>query len=381
MKSFSIGNIQIDDPVFLAPMSGISDRPFRRLVRTFGAGLVFSEMIASRALIDNHQDTLKMSTNCEDEAPLAMQLAGCDPAIMAEAAKMNVDRGAAIIDINFGCPVKKIVNKFAGSALMQDEDLATQIMDAVVRAVPVPVTMKTRLGWNAQNLNAPSLAQKAQDVGIQMITIHGRTREQMYKGEADWQAVRAIRDVLSIPLIVNGDIVSMEDVDNALEKSGADGVMIGRGCCGKPWFLAQVMAHLRGEAIPATPSLDQQLKTILTHYNSILEYYGEHKGVSLARKHLAWYITDLPKSAQFRNHINTLRNPNDIIDAITNFYTDIIDQENQITSQTNATNTNTPSIKTSRKSTLQKNAAQTATTNGHTASTHKTRLKDAQTAA
>lgn len=301
--------------------------PFRKLVKSFGAGLVFSEMIASRSMLEHHKETMKMSTNCASEHPMAVQLAGCDPYIMAEAAKMNVDRGAAIIDINFGCPVKKVVNKYAGSALMQDEDLATQIMDAVVRAVNVPVTMKTRLGWSAENLNAPSLAKKAQDVGIKMITIHGRTREQMYKGSADWDAVQAVRDAITLPLIVNGDILTLEDAKTAIDKSGADGVMIGRGCCGRPWFLSQVMAYLRGQDVPHTPNLAEQLSIIIRHYDAILEHYGEFKGVSLARKHLAWYITDINGAAECRNQINTMKDPKDVVAKLKEFYAPYIEEE------------------------------------------------------
>jgi tRNA-dihydrouridine synthase B len=301
---FHIGNILIEDPVFLAPMSGISDLPFRRIVKQYGAGLVFSEMIASRAVLQEKTASLRSSADYTEEFPMAVQLAGCEPDIMAEAAKINVDRGAAIIDINFGCPVKKVVKKFAGSALMKDEDLATEIMAQTVKAVNVPVTVKMRLGWDDDNLNAPILAKKAEDVGIKMITVHGRTRTQMYKGQANWEAVRAVKDAVKIPVVINGDILTPEDARQALAISGADGVMIGRGTCGKPWVLKQVMDYLRTGTYTQTPSVAERLSLIQNHYDAMLDYYGEHQGVIIARKHLAWYCTDMPSAAAFRAQIN-----------------------------------------------------------------------------
>lgn len=318
--SFSLGDIDITDPVFLAPMSGISDLPFRRLIKSYGAGLVFSEMIASRAMIEHAQETLKTSENYHEEFPMAVQLVGHDPDIMAQAAQMNVARGAAIIDINFGCPVKKVVKKYAGSALMQDEELAQDIMSAVVEAAPVPVTMKTRLGWDEDHLNAPSLARRAQDVGVQMVTIHGRTRDQMYNGQADWRAIRAVKDAVDIPVIANGDILCPQDAICAIEQSGADGVMIGRGAQGAPWLLKQVMDYMRDGVVSAPPPASEQIALIHSHYDTILEYYGERKGIQIARKHLAAYSNGYENAATFRANINQAKAPDQVKEMISDFF-------------------------------------------------------------
>lgn len=315
-----IGNIQLTDNVLLAPMSGVTDLPFRRLVKSFGAPLLISEMIASRAMILQTRESLKKCQKDEKIYPMSVQLAGCEPDVMAQAAKLNEDLGANIIDINFGCPVKKVVNGFAGSALMKDEDLAVKIMNAVVKAVKIPVTMKMRLGWNYENLNAPSLAKKAEDVGIQMLVVHGRTRCQMYNGSANWEKISETKNAVKIPVIANGDIKNSDDAKQALKLSGCDGVMIGRAVYGKPWLISQIASELKGEEKVATPTILEQKKIILNHIKEMIEHYGEDVAIPLARKHIGWYSAGLEASANYRAKINTTHGAENVFALIEEFY-------------------------------------------------------------
>lgn len=308
LKPIQIGRHIFPSNAFLAPLSGITDKSFRTIAARYGAGMVVSEMIASEGLINGHADMARRLGRPE-RLPNIIQLSGCEGRWMAEGAKIAEQSGADIIDINMGCPSKRVTNGYAGSALMRVPDKAQELIESVLGATNLPVTLKMRLGWNDDSLNAPDIARDAVKAGVQMITIHGRTRQQFYKGAARWHPVRNVVDAVSVPVVVNGDIVDIASANRALELSGAAAVMIGRGAQGQPWLLGQVSAALHGRPIPQLPSVNERRELMLEHYQLMMDEYGPALGVRCARKHLGWYMdilaTEFQVSADIRSRLLT----------------------------------------------------------------------------
>ena len=325
LKSIQIGEHTLENNVFLAPMAGVTDRPFRQMCKAMGAGLVVSEMLSSNPDVWNSRKSLKRMDHTGEVGVRSVQIAGSEPELMAQAAQFNVENGAQIIDINMGCPAKKVNKKLAGSALLQDPILVEQIVKAVVEAVSVPVTLKIRTGWNRDNRNGVEIAQIAQDNGIQSLAVHGRTRECMYKGNAEYETIRAIKARVSIPVIANGDITSAEKAAEVLQLTGADGVMIGRGAQGNPWIFRQIIEHLTTGESPAKPSLEEQHSVLREHVKNVQAFYSGISGVRIARKHVGWYLAEQDIDRSFRQHFNGIDTDIEQLDAIDTFFQQLRD--------------------------------------------------------
>ncbi len=328
-----IGPYTLPNTLFVAPMAGVTDRPFRQLCRQFGAGYAVSEMVTSRPDLQKSLKTSRRANHDGEPGPIAVQIAGTDAQMMADAARYNIDRGAQIIDINMGCPAKKVCNKCAGSALMQDEVLALEIVGAVVAAAQphgVPVTLKMRTGWCQTEKNALTIARAAESAGVQMVTVHGRTREQGYKGEAEYDTIAAVKAALRIPVVANGDITSPEKAREVLQKTGADALMIGRAAQGRPWIFREV-AHYLATGEHLTPPLVAEVRrALLEHLQDHYSLYGEYTGVRSARKHIGWCVRSLPGGEAFREHMNTLESSEQQLAAVGQYLDGLAEQMDRL---------------------------------------------------
>ncbi|MFW5440440.1 MAG: tRNA dihydrouridine synthase DusB, partial [Methylophilaceae bacterium] len=318
-----IGHHILKNNLIVAPMAGVTDRPFRQLCKKLGAGLAVSEMVTSNSLLYGSEKTRRRANHEGEVDPISVQIAGADPAMMAEAAKYNVDNGAQIIDINMGCPAKKICNVMAGSALLKDEPLVSQILKAVVSAVDVPVTLKIRTGWDVNNRNAVAVAKMAEDIGVQALAMHGRTRACAYKGDAEYDTIAAVKDAINIPLIANGDITTPEKAKYVLNYTGADAVMIGRAAQGRPWIFREIEYFLKTGEHMLPPTVDEIQTVMAEHLLDLYKFYGELSGMRIARKHISWYTKGLAGSAAFRHYMNTLQTTELQLDAISDFFTEL----------------------------------------------------------
>ena len=315
-----IGNYRLDNNLFLAPMAGVTDRPFRQLCKNLGAGMAVSEMVSSNSLLWGSEKTRRRADHAGETEPRTVQIAGADPAIMAQAARHNVDRGAQIIDINMGCPAKKVCNVMAGSALLQDQPLVARILESVVKSVDVPVTLKIRTGWDTQHRNGVAIARLAEESGIALLAVHGRTRVCQFRGEAEYDTIATIKKVVTIPVIANGDIGTPEKARSVLDVTGADGIMIGRAAQGNPWIFRQISHYLETGTQLAPPSVAEVRDTLLAHLENLYHFYGEHTGVRVARKHISWYSRGLAGGAAFRHKVNGVETTGEQISLICNFF-------------------------------------------------------------
>ncbi len=327
MANLTIGPYKISGSVILAPMAGVSDLPFRALCRHYGAGLAVSEMVSSDMSLRHSRKSLLRIRHEGEQSPRSVQIVGTDPAQLAAAAQYNVDQGAEIIDINMGCPAKKVCNKLAGSALLKDEKLVAEILSAVVKAVSVPVTLKIRTGWSPEQRNGPSIAHIAEDCGIQALAVHGRTRACRFNGEAEYDTIRKIRHAVRIPVIANGDITSPEKAKKVLDQTGASYVMVGRSAQGKPWLFREINHFIETGSLLPSPTLSEKKRVVLNHLHELYQFYGEENGVRIARKHVTWYSAAYPQGAFFRQQFNQLTTVQNQKNAVQQFYDQLIQQE------------------------------------------------------